>query len=70
MTAQEARDITISKRKNIDQVSETIRVMAEAGNDYACINLKEILEPEKMQPELEALGFQITISNGYFSIKW
>ena len=70
MTAQEARDITISKRKNIDQVSETIRVMAEAGNDYACINLKEILEPEKMQPELEALGFQINISNGYFSIKW
>jgi len=70
MTAQEARDITISKRKNIEQVLDTVKNMASAGNDYACLNVKEVNDPEKMQPELEALGFQITISNGYFSIKW
>jgi len=70
LTAHEALELTLSKRKNKDEVFSSIRAMANNGNDYACIKTNEILYPEEQQEYWEGLGYTVEFTTDYFKIKW
>jgi hypothetical protein len=69
MTAQEARDITISKQKSIEEIYESIQVMARSSCNYCCLKILEVREPEKAKEELEANGFKVEVTE-FFNITW
>lgn len=69
MNAQEARELTLSKRRSTDEVMEMIKTMAGAGNSYATIKTVEVREPELTKAVLEAEGFNVVLDD-FFSITW
>lgn len=69
MNAKEARELTLSKRKNTDEVREVIKVMADSGVFYATIKTEGIRNPELTKAVLEAEGFTVVLDD-FFSITW
>lgn len=67
--AKEAQELTLSKRKNFDDVINTIKVMAGRGRNYATISTKEIREPEAYATKLIEMGYKVEVTE-YFSINW
>lgn len=70
MNAQEARELTLQKRKDTDEIKKTIEIMAKAGKDFANIALAEIRDAEKTETELVSEGYKIEVTKQCFCITW
>ena len=68
MNAQEARELTLQKRKDTDEIKKTIEIMAKAGKDFATIDLAEIRDPEKTDTEVVSEGYQLEGTKPCFCI--
>lgn len=70
LNAEQARELMNAKKKDLNSILETIRAMANSGNNYATIETRVIADPKERQRELQGMGYNVEISENYFSIKW
>lgn len=70
ITAQQAREITLNKKKKLPELYGIIKSMAEGGHGYACLKIDEVSEPEKCKQALAQHGFSVETDSYYFKITW
>lgn len=72
ITAEEARQTTLSSKKGIEQVLFSIQAMAEGGYDFASFDSEMIIDPESVKSQLEDLGFSVNINtdSNHFKVTW
>lgn len=72
ITAKEAREIAISKKKNISDIMDSLRVLANTGRFSAGFELSDILESGEIKLALESLGYTVGINNDTdtFRVNW
>lgn len=70
ITAEECRELINKQIKTLHGTYKDIRNMASYGYDFCTFELKTIDDPEKQQEELIKDGFNVTISETAFKVKW
>ena len=70
ITAQQAREKAISKRKNLEDLLATVGYCAEAGKNAACFTTKDINVTDEMKNQLIELGYNLEVDDKYFLITW
>lgn len=70
MTAQEARQITASTKKDINHVLSSIGVMARHGYDGASFETKNLKDVSEIKLKLTELGYLVTEISGFLTVKW
>ncbi|HEX4877594.1 MAG TPA: hypothetical protein VFV31_13040 [Chitinophagaceae bacterium] len=70
MTAQEARQITDSTKKDITHVLNSIGVMAKNGYDGASFEAKNLNDVSEIKLKLTELGYLIDEISGFLTVKW
>jgi len=68
MTAQEARELTTKKKKDIKDLEYSIWAMAENGLSYSVHKVETIKQPEVAKAYFEKLGYKVTLGETYLGI--
>lgn len=70
LTAEQARQITISQQKKLPEILEGVKSMAQNGYNYWASDLQKIAIDDELKSKLSELGFVIKISPNNFCIEW
>jgi len=70
MNAQQALELTNSKRKTLADVYGTIESMASGGHNYATLETRLLLDIEGYEEALVNDGYKVEVSEKHFSITW
>lgn len=70
ITAQEAKTVSLNAKRDTNGLLESVLAMAKSGNEYACVSIKGVRNPELSKKELEDLGYSVELTDSHLTIKW
>jgi len=70
LTAEQARQITISQQKKLPEILDGVKSMAQNGYNYWACDLQKVALDDEMKSKLIELGFIIKTSPNNFCLEW
>jgi len=65
-TAQFMRESSLS----LVQARVKAAMMQAAETGQCCVRIANVIMPDSMKKELEALGYVVTLENGAYNVRW